>query len=182
MPLTLGRLIEACETIELRNAKVYAAFSILLGEKDDQNEKVARFWEHLSIEEWQHYINASFGRAICAKTIGLETPVPEVDAATLEAIGAKIGEIERAVETGDVDLRRAFEMAIDLERSEANAIYQVYMGYLKKAVAKAGKPHLLKRLEATEENVEEHVNELVEQMKRFVGDPALVRQAKRSLA
>jgi hypothetical protein len=178
-PLTLGDLLAACEEIELRNAKIYAAFSLLLGERD---ERVERFWENLSIEEWRHYITVSFGRTLCRKHLGLETPVPEIDRAAIEKIRRTLDRIEADVAAGSLDLRGAFERAIECEKSEANAIYMVLVGYLKRAVETAGKPYLLKRIAATEENVDEHVHELIEEMKRLAGDPALVREAKRTLA
>ena len=55
--MTLGELFNLCQDIELRQAKLYASLSLRLGSVD---ERIARFWEQMSTEEWQHYILVDF--------------------------------------------------------------------------------------------------------------------------
>ena len=73
--MTLGELFNLCQDIELRQAKLYAALSLLLGDVD---ERIARFWEQMSMEEWQHYILVDFGRALCVNAFGIDSPVTEL--------------------------------------------------------------------------------------------------------
>ena len=67
--MTLAEVFDTCQDIELRHAKLYATLSLLLGNVD---ERVARFWEQMSTEEWQHYILVDFGRSLCARSFGLD--------------------------------------------------------------------------------------------------------------
>ena len=73
--MTLAEVFNLCQDIELRHAKLYATLSLLLGNVD---ERVARFWEQMSTEEWQHYILVDFGRSLCARSFGLDTPATEM--------------------------------------------------------------------------------------------------------
>ena len=47
--MTLAEVFDLCQEIELRHAKLYATLSLLLGNID---ERIARFWEQMSAEEW----------------------------------------------------------------------------------------------------------------------------------
>ena len=70
--MTLETLFELCKDLELRQAKLYASLSLILGDVD---ERIARFWEKMSTEEWQHYILVDFGRALCFETFGLHKDI-----------------------------------------------------------------------------------------------------------
>ena len=56
--MTLGELFNLCQDIELRQAKLYASLS--LRSRGHVDERIARFWEQMSTEEWQHYILVDF--------------------------------------------------------------------------------------------------------------------------
>ena len=90
--MKLFEVFNSCQEIELRHAKLYATLSLLLGDVD---ERVARFWEKMSTEEWQHYILVDFGRSLCAKTFGLDEPTTEVLNASIQKILQGLEEHER---------------------------------------------------------------------------------------
>ena len=88
--MTLAEVFNLCQDIELRHAKLYATLSLLLGNVD---ERVARFWEQMSTEEWQHYILVDFGRSLCARSFGLDTPATEMPPVSIQQITASARQI-----------------------------------------------------------------------------------------
>ena len=81
--MTLGELFNLCQDIELRQAKLYAALSLRLGSVD---ERIARFWEQMSTEEWQHYILVDFGRSLCVDAFGIDSAVPALSDVPVQQI------------------------------------------------------------------------------------------------
>lgn len=177
--MTLNELFDICEEIELGHAKLYAHFSLLLGDTDD---RIARFWEHMSTEEWGHYIVLNFGRALCAKTIGLDAFINKVEASKLIQLRDRISEYQKDIHEKDLTLSEAFKMAIEFETSEANVVYAHVVGLIREAVRKSGKLYLLNRITVERDHAKKHVEGLVQAVKRFSQDPDLSRQALGLLA
>lgn len=172
--MTLNQLFDICEEIELGHAKLYAHFSLLLGGTDD---RIARFWEHMSTEEWGHYIVLNFGRALCAKTLGADTFVNNTEVSNLIRLRDRISKYQQGIHEEDLTLSEAFKMAIEFETSEANVVYAQVVGLIREAISKSGKPYLLNRITVEQDHAKKHIEGLVQAVKRFSQDPDLARQA-----
>ena len=129
--MILGEVFDLCQDIELRHARLYARLSLLLGSVD---ERVARFWQQMSMEEWQHYILIDFGRSLCAQSFGLDTPATGLSDASIQRIIQALDAHERRVNTELITLNEAFEIAIEIEGSEADTIYMDLLSTIKKAI------------------------------------------------
>ena len=172
--MTLAEAFNLCQEIELRHAKLYATLSLLLGNID---ERIARFWEQMSAEEWQHYILVDFGRSLCARSLGLETPATDLPDVSLQRLTDALDEHERRVNTKRITLNEAFEIAIAIEESEADTIYMHLLSTIKKAIYRSEQIYLLDRISQVEKNMHAHIDHLVDAIKRFAKDPDLVRRA-----
>ena len=174
--MKLGELFNLCQDIELRQAKLYASLSLLLGDVD---ERIARFWEQMSMEEWQHYILVDFGRSLCTDTFGIDSPVTELPDIPVQQITDALEGHERRVNSGEISLDEAFGIAIAIEGSEADAIYMHLLSIMRKAIEQSNQPYLMDRIVQVEKDMVSHVHGLVKATQRFAKDPALIRQAHR---
>lgn len=177
--MTLEELFDASQQIELTNARIYAQFSLGLGDVDD---RVAEFWEEASKEEWEHYIWVNFGRKLCEENLDMEQEVTELSADRIAKACHELDNYEDRVREGDLDLPEAFRIAIDMESGEANFIYQTILDYISEAIEESGKLYLNQRMSEVEEDMDEHVEEFIDAMKRFTQDPELVQEAAESLS
>lgn len=177
--MTLKELFDASRQIELTNARIYAEFSLGLGDVD---ERIADFWEEASKEEWEHYIRVNFGEKLCSDELDMDQEVTEFSADRIAKACHELQDYEDRVRGGDIDLKEAFKIAIDMESGEANFIYQTILDYIREAIDKSGKTYLYKRIESVEEDMDEHVQEFIDAMKRFTQDPELVQEATQSLS
>lgn len=177
--MTLEELFEASKRIELINARIYAEFSLGLGDVDD---RVAEFWEEVSKEEWEHYVRVNFGRKLCADHLDMDQEVTEMSADQIASACHELQNYEKRVQEDDIDLEEAFRIAIEMESGEANFIYQTILEYVRRAIEKSGKTYLYRRIDDLEENMDEHVEEFIDAMKRFIQDPGLVQEATESLS
>ena len=174
--MTLGELFNLCQDIELRQAKLYAALSLLLGNVD---ERIARFWEQMSTEEWQHYILVDFGRSLCVDAFGIDSPVPELADIPVQQITDALDAHEQKVDSGDISLDEAFDIAIAIEGSEADTIYMRLLSIMRKAIEKGDQPYLIDRIVQVEKDMVSHVDGLVKATQKFAKDAALIRRAHR---
>ncbi len=174
--MTLGELFNLCQDIELRQAKLYASFSLLLGNID---ERIARFWERMSTEEWQHYILVDFGRSLCAKTFGMDAPVTELPDIPIQQITDKLDAHERKVNSGIISLDEAFAIAIAIEGSEADTIYMYLLSIMRKAIQQSNQPYLINRIVQVEKDMDSHVDGLVKATQKFSKNNELIREAHR---
>ena len=174
--MTLGELFSLCQDIELRQAKLYASLSLHLGNVD---ERIARFWEQMSTEEWQHYILVDFGRSLCVGTFGIDSPVPELSDVSVQQITDALDAHERKVDSGRISLDEAFEIAIAIEGSEADAIYMYLLSIMRKAIEQSDQPYLIDRIVQVEKDMVSHVDGLVKATQRFSKDSDLIRKAYR---
>lgn len=185
--MTLADLFDICKDLELRQAKLYASFALLLGDVD---ERIARFWERMSTEEWQHYILVDFGRTLCIEAFGEDTPISTEDVDETSPIAAlpdiSIQEItdalsshELKVESGKISLDEAFEIAIAIEGSEADTIYMYLLSIIRQAIHQSNQPYLMNRIVQVEKDMVSHVDGLVQATQRFGKDTSLIRKAHR---
>ena len=174
--MTLGELFNLCQDVELRQAKLYASLSLLLGDVD---ERIARFWEQMSTEEWQHYILVDFGRSLCVDTFGIDSPVPEVSDIPVQQITDALEAHEQKISSADISLDEAFEIAIAIEGSEADTIYMHLLSIMRKAIQKSNQPYLMDRVVQVEKDMVAHVDGLVKATQRFARDADLIRKAHR---
>lgn len=174
--MTLGELFNLCQDIELRQAKLYASLSLLLGSVD---ERIARFWEQMSTEEWQHYILVDFGRSLCIDTFGTDSPVTELSDVPVQQITDALDAHERKVDSAEISLDEAFEIAIAIEGSEADTIYMHLLSIMRKAIQQSDQPYLIDRIVQVEKDMVSHVGGLVQATQRFAKDPDLIRKAHR---
>lgn len=177
--MTLEELFEASKQIELTNARIYAEFSLGLGDVDD---RIADFWEEASKEEWEHYIRVNFGQKLCADVLDMDQEVTEMSTDRIAEACHELQNYEDRVRGGDIDLEEAFRIAIDMESGEANFIYHTILEYIREAIEESGKTYLYSRIEDVEEDMDEHVQEFIDAMKRFAQDPGLVQEATESLS
>ncbi len=176
LAMTLAETFDLCQDIELRHAKLYATLSVRLGDVD---ERVARFWQEMSAEEWQHHLLVGFGRSLCAQTFGLDVPGPQLANVSIERINETLNAYEERVHTEQVTLNDAFEIAVALETGESDAIYAELVSTIKDAIYQSGRPYLLDRISQMEQDMHDHVNHLIDAAKRFSINPDLVRKAHR---
>lgn len=172
--MTLAKVFDSCQEIELRHAKLYATLSLLLGHVD---ERVARFWEQMSTEEWQHYILVDFGRSMCARSFGLDASAAEMPEVSIQQITHSLDKYERQVNTEQITLKEAFEIAIEIEGSEADTIYMYLLSVIRKAIYRSEETYLLDRISQIEKDMHDHIDRLIDATKRFANDPDLVRKA-----
>ncbi len=187
--LTLEGLFDICQDLELRQAKLYASFALLLGDVD---ERIARFWERMSTEEWQHYILVDFGRALCVEAFGSDTsissaedtekstspiaPLPDI---SIQEITDALDAHESRIESGRITLDEAFEIAIAIEGSEADTIYMYLLSIIRKAIRESNQPYLMNRIVQVEKDMVSHVDGLVQATQKFSKDTSLIRKAHR---
>lgn len=186
--MTLAELFDICKDLELRQAKLYASFALMLGDVD---ERIARFWERMSTEEWQHYILVDFGRTLCIKAFGKDTPIstPDIDETTspiaalpdipIQEITDALSSHELKVESGKISLDEAFEIAIAIEGSEADTIYLYLLSIIRQAIHQSNQPYLMNRIVQVEKDMVSHVDGLVQATQRFGKDTSLIRKAHR---
>ncbi len=186
--MKLGTLFDLCQDLELRQAKLYASFSLILGDVD---ERIAKFWERMSTEEWQHYILVDFGRTLCTEAFGVDTPIPTEDSKDASSPISQFPDIsiheitdaldlhEAKVETGKISLDEAFDIAIAIEGSEADAIYMYLLSIIRTAIRESNQPYLMTRIVQVERDMVSHVDGLVQATLKFAKDPALIRKAHR---
>ncbi len=186
--MTLAELFDICKDLELRQAKLYASFALKLGDVD---ERIARFWERMSTEEWQHYILVDFGRSICIEAFGKDTPISaaDVDENTspiaalpdipIQEITDALSSHETKVESGTISLDEAFAIAIAIEGSEADTIYMYLLSIIRQAIHQSNQPYLMDRIVQVEKDMVSHVDGLVQATQRFGKDTSLIRKAHR---
>ena len=174
--MTLGELFNLCQDIELRQAKLYASLSLRLGNVD---ERIARFWEQMSTEEWQHYILVDFGRSLCIDAFGIDSLVPELSDIPVRQITDALDVHEQKVDSGKISLDEAFEIAIAIEGSEADTIYMHLLSIMRKAIEQSDQPYLMDRIVHVERDMVSHVDGLVQATQKFAKDTALIRRAHR---
>ncbi|RKU25703.1 hypothetical protein C6497_15185 [Candidatus Poribacteria bacterium] len=185
--MTLETLFELCKDLELRQAKLYASLSLLLGDVD---ERIARFWEKMSTEEWQHYILVDFGRALCVETFGLNTDIfsddpigntdlPPFPNVSIQEITNALQSHENKVNSGRISLDEGFEIAIAIEGSEADTIYMYLLSIIRQAIRESNQPYLLARITQIEKEMVSHVDGLIKATQQFSKDTALIRKAHR---
>lgn len=174
--MTLGELFDLCQDIELRQAKLYASLSLHLGSVD---ERIARFWEQMSTEEWQHYILVDFGRSVCVDAFGIDAPMTELSDIPVQRITDALDAHEQKVESGEISLDEAFAIAIAIEGSEADAIYMYLLSIMKKAIEQGDQPYLIDRIVQVEKDMVSHVDGLVKATQKFAKDNDLIRKAHR---
>ena len=174
--MTLGELFNLCQDIELRQAKLYAALSLRLGSVD---ERIARFWEQMSTEEWQHYILVDFGRTLCVDAFGIDSAVPELSDVPVQQITDALDAHEQKVDSGEITLDEAFQIAIAIEGSEADTIYMHLLSIMRKAIEQSDQPYLIDRIVQVEKDMVSHVGGLVQATQRFAKDADLIRKAHR---
>ena len=172
--MTLAEVFNLCQDVELRHAKLYATLSLLLGNVD---ERVARFWEQMSTEEWQHYILVDFGRSLCARSFGLDTPATEMPPVSIQQITQALDKYEGQVVSEQVTLQEGFEIAIEIEGSEADTVYMYLLSIIRKAIYQSEETYLLDRISQIEKDMHTHIDHLIDATKRFAKDPELVRKA-----
>lgn len=174
-PMTLAEVFDACQDIELRQAKLYAALSLRLGDVD---ERIARFWEQMSTEEWQHYMLVDFGRSLCNQTLGLDAPAVGLPGVSIQRITNALSEHEQKVDSGQITLNGAFEIAIAIEGSEADTIYMYLISTIKQAIYESDQPYLISRISQVEKDMTAHIDLLIDATRRFSKIPELVRRAQ----
>lgn len=186
--MTLEKLFDICQDLELRQAKLYASFALLLG---DYDERIARFWERMSTEEWQHYILVDFGRAISIETFGKDTTISESDKdesstlvkhlpnISIQKITDALNAHELKVDSGRISLDEAFDIAIAIEGSEADTIYLYLLSIMRQAIQASDQPYLMSRIVQVEKDMVSHVDGLVQATLKFAKDPSLIRKAHR---
>ncbi|GIV01071.1 MAG: hypothetical protein KatS3mg014_2686 [Actinomycetota bacterium] len=176
---TLEDLLSVSESLETGAARAYAAFSYLFGEG---NARLRRFWWEMSVEEWEHASLVAMARVLLSRKGGLERPAPFSPESAAAAPRRAIERVNASLREGSLTLREAFEAAVEIERSETNRIFAEVCRLLAKEARDADLPALAAAAEAAGAEGSDHVEHLLEEMKRTLGDPDLVREARRNLS
>jgi hypothetical protein len=131
----------------------------------------------MSTEEWQHYILVDFGRSLCARSFGLDTPAMEMPEVSIQQIIHALDEYEQQVDTEQITLKEAFGIAIAIEGSEADTIYMYLLSIIRKAIYRSEETYLLDRISQIEKDMHAHIDHLIDATRKFAKDPDLVRKA-----
>ncbi|MBM3213480.1 hypothetical protein FJZ36_00965 [Candidatus Poribacteria bacterium] len=176
--VVVGELLDFCADIELRVARLYADFMFRTGTEDD---RVAQFWETMSVQEWGHHIVVHFSRSLCERAEILHDVVRGIDRDALARVERDLESCEASVREPAFSLETAFRAAIAFESGEADAIYLGLIRTVRRAAERLGERHVLVRIERTEDGIEKHVESLVKAIIRLGGSPELVRHARQTL-
>jgi len=149
-----------------------------LGSQDD---RVAQFWEAMSVEEWSHYVVVRFGRSICSRAGTLNDLVHDVEPESMRRVRAILEEQEQVASNNNLTLSDAFRTAVRFESSEADAVYLGLVRIVKRAIERLGEHHLLRRIERMEARINDHVDSLIRAIMRLDNNPDLVREARMAL-
>ena len=173
--LTLRDAFDACQDIELRFAKIYARLSLLLGGVDD---RVARFWETMSTQEWQHYVLIEFGRGLCSTAFDLDMPIHDLPASgSISQIKDDLIKHEQRVTEMNVNLNDGFKITIEIEQSEADQLFMYLANMTEKAIYQNNQTFLLNRLNRIQKEMQHHHQTVIEAAKRLSNDPEIIRSA-----
>jgi hypothetical protein len=93
----------------------------------------------------------------------------------------RLARIWEALSAGTFTLREAFEAAIEIEESEVNRVFSAVCRLLAEVAEGAGRTDLAAAAREAGSEGSAHVRHLIETMKRTIGDPDLVRAARRAL-
>ena len=173
--LTLRDAFDACQDIELRFAKIYARLSLLLGGVDD---RVARFWETMSTQEWQHYVLIEFGRGLCSTAFDLDMLIHDLPASgSISQIKDDLTKHEQRVAEMNVNLSDGFKITIEIEQSEADQLFMYLAKMTEKAIYQNNQTFLLNRLNRIQKEMQHHHETVIEAAKRLSNDPEIIRSA-----
>ena len=176
---TIGGLLEAVEEIELGAARAYAAIAHLLV---DGNARQRKFWLEMSREEWEHASFVSAARILLARRHRLDLPSPVPYRAALAPAKERLARVADALRGAGLTLHEAFEAAITIEESEANRVFGEVCGILAEVAATEGLSDLVASAKEAGNEGSAHVEHLIDTMKRTLGDPDLVRSARKVLS
>lgn len=174
----IAGLLDLSEKIETSAARAYSAFSFILGEG---NIKQRKFWADMAQEEWEHASLVGSARFLLGRRGALAAPAGFDYAAAGKPILDRIASADEMIRKGGFTLRQAFEAAIEIEESEANRIFARICAMLAEAATAEGLGYLAEAAQAAGSEGSAHVEHLIESMKRTIGDPSLVRAARKSL-
>ena len=109
-------------------------------------------------------------------TFGIDTPVTELSDVPVQQITDALDAHEQKVDSGRISLDEAFEIAIAIEGSEADAIYMYLLSIMRKAIEQSDQPYLIDRIVQVEKDMVSHVDGLVKATQRFAKDSDLIRK------
>ena len=112
-------------------------------------------------------------------TFGIDAPVTELSDVPVQQITDALDAHERKVDSGEISLDEAFEIAIAIEGSEADAIYMYLLSIMRKAIEQSDQPYLIDRIVQVEKDMVSHVDGLVKATQRFAKNNDLIRKAHR---
>ena len=97
---------------------------------------------------------------------------------SIKQITDALSEHEERIESGDITLNAAFEIAIAIEGSEADTVYMYLLSTIKKAIYQSDQPYLISRISHVERDMTAHIDLLIDATRRFSKIPELVRRAQ----
>ena len=74
-----------------------------------------------------------FGRSLCVDAFGIDSPVTELSDVPVQQITDALDAHEQKIDSGDISLDEAFDIAIAIEGSEADAIYMHLLSIVRKS-------------------------------------------------
>ena len=176
--MQLRELFSTGEDFELRNARMYAHFSIIHGAED---ERISAFWEQMSTDEWQHYIVLNYCRGMCEANGYLDKNAPEINQEALDRTYQLLDDIEKKIRDGKVKREEAFSVALELEEGEADVIFDTLVQITCEAVSLSEKTYLMERIRKAQKQSSQHADRLLKAVKKFSDSPELIRQAQEQL-
>ncbi|BBM86431.1 hypothetical protein [Candidatus Uabimicrobium amorphum] len=176
--MLLKQLFDIGEELELRNARMYAHFSLL--HSDD--ERIAQTWEQMSTDEWQHYILLNYCKGLCENCGQLEKPAPEISEKGLQETRDILDAGEKKLHSGTLTLNECFEASIALEKGETDNIFHKLVGVSKEVAQQFDNQQAYLKIKKAEKKAENHTDRLLQAVKRFANSPDLVRQAQKKLS
>ena len=176
--MLLKELFEIGEDLELRNARMYAHFSLLHSDDD----RIAQTWEQMSTDEWQHYILLNYCKGLCENYKQLEKPAPEISSEGLKETRDILDAGEKKLHSGTMTLNECFEASIALEKGETDNIFHNLVGVSQQIALQFDNQAAFQKIKKAEKKAENHTDKLLQAIKRFANSPDLLRQAQKKLS
>ncbi|WP_372366258.1 hypothetical protein [Candidatus Uabimicrobium sp. HlEnr_7] len=176
--MLLKELFEIGEELELRNARMYAHFSLLHGD----DERISQTWEQMSTDEWQHYILLNFCKGLCQNCEQLDKPAPEISSIGLQETRDILDAGEKKLQSGVMTLNECFEASIALEQGETDNIFHNLVNVSKQVAQQFHNIQAFNKIKKAEKKAENHTDRLLQAVKKFANSPDLLRQAQKKLS
>lgn len=149
-------------SVEKRFSRIYFVFSHLFSEEPE----LKAFWKKMGEQEEIHSTILEMAREGCIE--GSPPAQLPLTRRVQSAIEARLNEYEKRLEGGDLSLKEAWEIAVAIETSEIDAVFDLLLSAVA-ALSVQTSPQLY-------ETVRDHREFFAQGVRRFSGEPELIKK------